>query len=364
MYQDDAPLWDEDKDLLNAGDTARHLAGILSDMTGPESLVIGLNGPWGAGKTTVAQFVINHMTPQPQGSADGPKTVVFNPWLFSGRGSLLHDFFSQIQSALGHHELAWRRVVRDLVKYALVFAAKSELPHAGLPEESAQIWRTKESVARLLRDCGRRIVVFIDDIDRLTPEEARTVFWLVKSVANLPCVYYVLIYDREVVSELIDESQPTRGYAYLARIVQLAVDLETPDRDVIWKAFAGYIADQAGFRAVRGELEDLWKEALGQLVPTLRHAKRVANAVQAVLKIRGGQLGGKLLASEALRILKPVLYDYIDRNPGAFLGNDALSLPYRDLGVDSSEEASVNALLGIVQPCGPNGGISTDARTA
>ena len=52
--------------------------------------------------------------------------------------------------------------------------------------------KLKTEISTLLHSQPRRIVVMIDDIDRLTSEEIRQVFRAVKSVGDFPNVTYLL----------------------------------------------------------------------------------------------------------------------------------------------------------------------------
>ena len=63
-------------------------------------------------------------------------------------------------------------------------------------------------------------VVIIDDIDRLTPDEALLVFRLVKSVGRLPNVMYLIAFDRELAEKAVKERYPSEGPHFLEKIIQ------------------------------------------------------------------------------------------------------------------------------------------------
>ena len=78
------------------------------------------------------------------------------------------------------------------------------------------------------REFRGRIVVVIDDIDRLTPDEIRLVFRLVKAVANFPQTIYLLAYDGPVITHALGDPGLQDGKDYLDKIVQLSLPLPTP----------------------------------------------------------------------------------------------------------------------------------------
>jgi predicted KAP-like P-loop ATPase len=101
----DTPLLDPDEDRLGRKEFARFLAQAILKMNADEGFVFALNGPWGAGKTTVINFVL-HFIEKADKSETHPVVVRFNPWWFSGREQLLHQFFSQLRAALGEPDIS------------------------------------------------------------------------------------------------------------------------------------------------------------------------------------------------------------------------------------------------------------------
>lgn len=58
----DTPIKVREQDLIGRIPFAERLADILKSAAGPESLVIGLYGPWGSGKTSVINLVENALS--------------------------------------------------------------------------------------------------------------------------------------------------------------------------------------------------------------------------------------------------------------------------------------------------------------
>src|SRR5690606_39707911 len=66
------------------------------------------------------------------------------------------------------------------------------LGNTSLEKEKAQIQEE-------LRKLERKIVVFVDDLDRLEPNEVVEVLRLVRAVVDFPNVIYVLCYSRDII---------------------------------------------------------------------------------------------------------------------------------------------------------------------
>ena len=74
-----------------------------------------------------------------------------------------------------------------------------------------------------LRDLSRRVVVVVDDLDRVEPDQVRDVVRLIKLVADFPNTTYLVAYDREAIEAALDRTTHD-GRAYLEKIVQVAHD--------------------------------------------------------------------------------------------------------------------------------------------
>lgn len=81
-----------------------------------------------------------------------------------------------------------------------------------------------------LSESPRRILVLIDDVDRLQGDELATLLKLVRLVGRLPNVFYVLAYDETTLLDVLGgtdvaRGRPGRALSYLDKIVQLRLDL-------------------------------------------------------------------------------------------------------------------------------------------
>src|SRR5579859_3342796 len=175
-------------DRLGFAPFARHLADSLLRMAPADGFVVGLYGPWGSGKSTLLNFITHFL--RERGGDDAPVVVRFNPWWFSGAETLPRKFFEQIQAQVGSNRRLPDSVRNQLGALASAYG-KTPLPghEAGsllgsiLPVKHREVTDLKESLARDLARAQVRIVVAVEDIDRLLPDEVREMFRLIKAVA-------------------------------------------------------------------------------------------------------------------------------------------------------------------------------------
>ena len=95
---------------------------------------------------------------------------------------------------------------------------KGVAKNATLEELKSQLVAALYEVAK--QDKTFRIMVLVDDIDRLEPQEILAVLRLIKAVADFPAITYVLAYGRDAVAQAVAKSTCVLdGDAYLEKII-------------------------------------------------------------------------------------------------------------------------------------------------
>jgi predicted KAP-like P-loop ATPase len=288
----DRPIERRQEDRLKRGPFVSQLARVLREWRHRDSLVIALFGPWGSGKTSLVNLVLEHLGEHDQ----KPEVVSFNPWQWSGHEQLTAAFFKEIQTKLGHADASEdAKHAAKLMKSYGAFLATGKEVLSGIPEVAqatlaliafagvspvfypplAQYWSVigavavagtlltvllsksqlvleayakwkearseldKRTLAELkaelsseLRKLDRQFLIVIDDIDRLSPQEMREIFQLVKANADFPNFVYLLAFQRSSVAALKDIPD-NGGDAFLEKIIQIGFDVPPVDRSAI-----------------------------------------------------------------------------------------------------------------------------------
>jgi predicted KAP-like P-loop ATPase len=243
------PVEDPDHDDFQRVKFAQRIAETLIKRRSPKSIVVGLYGKWGEGKSSVLHFIKRTLV-------ESPEVVVlnFNPWRFSDETQLLLNFFGELAKIIGENLLTKKqRAVKGLSSYVAPL-----VPSLSLGPVSADIGKSFEAILRmaqpeideqrvrieqLIIESGKRVVVIIDDIDRLEKSQIQAVFRLVKLTADFNKTSYLLSFDDEMVARAIgeifspsaDDSTGSRtllaGQNFLEKIIQvpLRLPLARPD---------------------------------------------------------------------------------------------------------------------------------------
>lgn len=243
----DQAIENSKKDLFGRKNFSKKIAQIIAQRSEEASIVIGIHAPWGEGKTSVLNMIVEyleeHIQKKDKTLLDGHIVIVkFNPWRFPDEEQLLRNFFHSLASALETSietktekagkigkKYANAAAIFNILKLSAGWGAVSVEPnvsetlkkYAELISE-AGVEKSKERIDELLRKDGRKIVITVDDIDRLEKEEIRAVFRLVKLTADFPNTIYVMCFDEDRVAEALDEKS---GKAFSEKIIQLSLPL-------------------------------------------------------------------------------------------------------------------------------------------
>jgi hypothetical protein len=243
----DRPISGPAEDRLERVAFAGHLADALVDRRSRRStgIVAGVTGPWGSGKSSVLNLVARRIREL------YPEAIVvrFDPWLVSGRDTLVLQFMGEMLSAIpisrerGAH---WHSIASSLARYSKALSPLAKIPApllgdalssagdflAALTTRPSGLTELKSELDARLGRLSVPFVVLIDEVDRVEDSEVRTIAQLVRAIADFPRVSYLLAYDHDRVVQALGSvkrlnraERKERGQSYLEKIVQIAIPL-------------------------------------------------------------------------------------------------------------------------------------------
>ena len=297
MFVNDRPIDDKKDDRLSRSDFSTNLAKSIVEWKGVDSLVVALYGKWGSGKSSVINLARSEISKSTE--ANKPTVIEFNPWLFSGEDKMNEHFFNEIAKELSIQnasekdiELANRLraysklfglipdketftkvVEKTLVVLGFLGISSGQLLQwlsfdigrgkiilfvigaillgislvNGIIEKIADYFEKrgvsnqktvlsfKREIKESLLKRDNKILILLDDIDRLTPEEVRLVFKLIKINTDFPNVIYLLSFDRDVVQKALEQQPGINGQDYIEKIVQVSFDIPLAKQEKIAK---------------------------------------------------------------------------------------------------------------------------------
>ncbi len=113
MLSDD-PV-DEAGDRLDFKPYANAIARLINNPKTKTPLVLAINAPWGAGKSTLARMIESRLYKLPAFGRTRPHVICwFNAWMHDDAPNLAAAFAAEITRTAGRRRPAWRRIVQPL----------------------------------------------------------------------------------------------------------------------------------------------------------------------------------------------------------------------------------------------------------
>ncbi|MBS0234834.1 MAG: AAA family ATPase [Proteobacteria bacterium] len=379
----DRPVTSREHDRLGFAPVAEHLATVIADTSAKDGLVLGIEGAWGSGKSSIISLTKEALRQK----ANGPEVIDFAPWLVGARNTLLGGLFDELAAAAAkidpvpgaveaedtrwelrklfdrawndeHWKLRQKQALKKKLGSQLVLfgalagtagraakiASEFGVPGTGVAahaiEDSAKLFSGTSSLAKqkrllvkALAQLSRPIVVFVDDLDRLEPHEAAEVLRLIRAVADFPNVIYVLSYDPVVVAKTLEKAvQVDDGAAFLEKIVQASFRVPRPQafdlrfwfRAEVEKLFGDDLEKADSYRLAQAiDVQG------GQYLTRPRDVVRALNALRLhALPVRDNIDIPDMIWLQLTRIGKPGLYAWVEEymtNVAAIVGGAAIS---------------------------------------
>lgn len=262
----DRALDDETEDRYGFVGIAKRLAPSIVTASRGDGMVVGLEGRWGSGKTSLLNFLREELR---AAESQNIHTITVAPWLNGDSATLVMSLLEPIATVLEKRESDLSKAgsfskifnrkkaneIRGLIslygqKTARTLAPLASLAGYFLPgaQAAAEALKAggdvleqfssgkatpselKKAISKKIEELDVGFVVILDDLDRLEPEQAVEVVRLVRSVADFPRVAYLLCYDREVLAQALEQGLKVQdGDLFLQKIVQLTFAIPLPE---------------------------------------------------------------------------------------------------------------------------------------
>jgi hypothetical protein len=313
LYIDEPKENDDDNDILGYKSYATVIAEKIRNNSFNTSFAIGINAKWGAGKTTFINFIKKTL------EKDKIIFVNFNPWSSNTQSSLIIEFFNVLNEAIRPYNSSLARL---LLFYSQQLVSMHEntvtrgihsLTKIFLGQDSVS--STFNSIKRSLEVINKKIVIVIDDVDRLHREEIVEVIRLIRNTANFNNLYFLVAYDRNYVVNALKDHNSLNNNEFLEKIFQLEINLPTYNKSIILESLFNTIkenCDELYWHELRNEIignEGLKPEYLYEWLENMRDVTRLANALSVnFIKLTGEVNIGDFIKLELIRIKYPSVY--------------------------------------------------------
>ncbi len=361
-YTSDKPINKENEDRFQRYGFAKRIAETIVSRNSKDSIVLGLFGAWGEGKSSVINFIKSEIS----STSEDFIQLTFNPWRFTDEAALLTSFFNTLASEIkksipkeeepkpkkwiGRKIDNWKKsfdenkeplktnseAIGDLIqkygKVVSIFGAGEAAEAIGKAISDIDIETLKSRIEKLLEESNKKIVIYIDDIDRLEKSEIHSIFRLVKLTGDFSYTSYLLSFDENMVAASIGErfgsGDKKAGENFLEKIIQVPLKIPKAQPEALKKFCFELVDKSLLINKVDVPKDDVERfvyqfstNVLSRL-NTPRLAVRYGNSLSFTIPVLHGEVNmGDLLLIEALKIFYAEHYSFVKNNPSYFIGS-------------------------------------------
>jgi predicted KAP-like P-loop ATPase len=380
IFQSDRPIFSKAEDRLNRASFAESLANAVIGWKGNDSLVIALYGEWGSGKSSVKNLMLE--TLEFKGIAK-PYVVEFNPWQWAEQDRLLQAFFDEIGVQLGKVNKntesllsKWKMYQSYLKASTFIFDSLKRVSFFVLSAIAGiniigllfmKYWwvklllfivgtlagilaiicnwggvlfeklvgalsarnevkkKTLQQIKKELTDdllkLDKPILVIIDDVDRLSPNELKLLVQLIKANADFPNLVYLMLFQRDIVEKNLSRALKVDGKDFLEKIVQVGFNIPYIAKSDLENTLLKSLNEVLNNTPIWGLFDqqrwgNIYHGGFKSFFENLRDVKRYLSALSFHISVFRGQNVFEvnpidLIALEVLRTFEPKVYNQL-----------------------------------------------------
>lgn len=326
LYNDHS-IGESGEDLLGYSKYADALANKILSSNFEKSFAIGINGKWGLGKTSFVDLLKRKVKDKDLIAID------FNPWNSQTPQAIIRDFFNTVEEKIReqHPEIAG-----ELVNYANKLVAINDNGFSKSLQSSVSLIfgydslnSLHETINRLLRQWKKKIVVYVDDLDRLDTNEIVEVIRLIRNTADFHNTFFIACYDKQYIGEALKNHNPYNHGQFLEKIFQIEITLPYFRKEILQRVLVSKLKNAFNEKyhtgiesAILGSSLIRPADVLSWL-ESMRDVTRLFNSIMLNLSPLLGEVEVKdFIQLEILRVKYPMVYEMLFRQKNLFLNID------------------------------------------
>ncbi|WP_420239642.1 KAP family P-loop NTPase fold protein [Telmatobacter bradus] len=308
--------------------------------------VIALNGKLGVGKTSLLNLLRRHL----KGRAI---VVYFSTWLPGSEETLVKYLLSDIAAECRKQYIVpglrhgSRRLANALAKSVPHLQGAVELIPASTQRDDIE--GLKQALCRL----PKRVVVLLDEIDRMQQQEIASLLKMLRGISALPNLSFVCALDIDKILETAKLQNNQDQKEYFEKFFVEIIPISEPEIDTLHELGAhaivrsfertDWFASKAEESDLQKKVEDLWDECIAPFCTNLRKVGLLANDVHATAALLRREANPTdLVLIQTLRRFSPAVYDLISKNSLTLSGQVTNISKYRPISDEEKRTIEKN----------------------
>lgn len=343
-YHSDQPVLKKANDEYNRSIFVADFINILSNFEEKENYVIGLYAKWGLGKTSTVNMILESLNHK-----ENFYGVYLSAWALGGEyEDILWDILDQVSRKISGKTA---RTKRSRLGRLLSKTSNAEFPfdletsldlngggHKETKISSGKIISTVSYFGQLLSSSDniekarkrveeivgdKKVVVFIDDLDRLEGRQIIDILRSINTIANYGGITYILPFDKRYVCSALEEVIPKKsnGDEFLEKLIQIPINLPALTQsklDKIMLVKLDQLLQEFKITLTEGEVQRfqrIYYYSANKYITSPRDINKILNVLRFKLPLIDGEINVvDTIVIELIRVFDESLYEKIRLN--------------------------------------------------
>lgn len=224
---------------------------------------IGILGQWGTGKSSFIKEVERKIEHQIKTLNQEILYISFSPFLNHNEDQVIHEFFTQLSNVLKSRNgklsnllLNYSERLSNIIKDKNAFSFLKPVTNHEGQKSTKELY---DDIYKIIFDLNYKIIVSIDDLDRLNGKEILQVLKLIRNTSNFPNMIFLVAMDKEYVSLTLNKEQSIINKRFLDKFFQLEIQLPPNENQKLVSFFSNCLEKTDAIQLTKRQ-ESLLKE--------------------------------------------------------------------------------------------------------
>lgn len=203
------------------------------------SFAVSISGAWGSGKTVFKEQLKKNYEKNNKISI-----IEFEAWKCDSPTIIIRNFFTQLKDKL---KIYFPNISIDFNNYIDLLLDNDSVKPLRVIAKGVNNLLNKDkdpfdTIKNYLKESKHKVVVFIDDVDRLDADEIKEVLRLIRNTANFPYIQFIVTCDNDYVCDTLNKEGIKNPKLYLEKFFNLEISLPKFEERIICKELKSRIS--------------------------------------------------------------------------------------------------------------------------
>ena len=237
-FIEDLPIDEDKEDRLGYKNIVPKILDPIINDNYKKAFTIGLVGPWGNGKSSLLGLFKKELFKK---NIEDIIEIEFSPFLNHNEKDIISDFFKALCEKLKKYDGTLHKEISSysdaLLKLYNTGNVFSLLDVNVDVDKSLPVYDLYNKINTSLGKLNKKIIVYVDDLDRLNPIEISETLKLIRNTANFTNIVFIVALDKDYVIKTLKGDNSNKHYKFLEKFFQLEVYLPEIPQKILEEEF-------------------------------------------------------------------------------------------------------------------------------